>query len=291
MYAVFRTPAQQEVARASRPARQQAPAETASEPAAAPATAAAPPAPAAPPEPPRPAQPRLVDAPLPTTRPQGLGPVQIAAVQPGSTAERLNWQQGPQGAPPSGADEIARLVLAPAPPRRPDALASVVETATAGRLVDAPQPPARPVPLAALAPPATSTPVPQMQTADPPGRLVTVSHPAPPERPRFGGPAVAGLAPAAAPVATPTPTPRAPNPDRQALDNLFAAVATGAQPVALGRVTTTRARAVSPDAGTVGADSGPAAALGFSSSAPTDAPTGRFGGPAVRPLPPTYMSR
>jgi uncharacterized protein YcbK (DUF882 family) len=293
MYAVFRAPAQQEVARVARPARQQPAAEPA--PAAPSTTAAAPavPEPAPTPEPPRPAQPRLVDAPFPTNRPQGLGPVQIAAVQPGATGDRLNWQQGPQGAPPPGADEIARLVLAPAPPRRPEALpAPAGDAETGGRLVaNAPQPPARPGTLTALAlsPGASSGVLPATAPTDPPGRLVAVSHPAPPERPRLpGAPAVLAAAPASAPAAAPA---RAANPDRQALDNLFAAVATGAQPVALGRVTTTRARAVSTEAGVVAADSAPAAALGFSSSATTDAPTGRFGGPAVRPLPPTYTSR
>jgi len=66
------------------------------------AEAEVPPAPAQAPAPPAPAQPRFVAAPFPIARPSNLGPaqtapVQLASVEPGSTGQRLNWQQGPTG--------------------------------------------------------------------------------------------------------------------------------------------------------------------------------------------------
>lgn len=272
----------------------------------APALAAAPPAqpaPAAQPVPsqpapapvqPLPAQPRFVLAPFPTARPAGLAPVQLASVQPGSPGQRLNWQQGPVGL--AAADPAAlRLVDAPAPPRRPDALLVAALPAAAA-------PPAVPALASAATTPVAlpSAPAPR----DPPARLVAVSHPAPPERPRAGGaapaqmiasaPAAAAPAPrlAALPPAVPsTPPTAAPPPaDRQALDNLFAAVATGSLPSLGARVTTTRARAAAP-ANRIEIENAPAAALGFSQRAPSDASPDRFSGPAVRPLPTNFTSR
>jgi uncharacterized protein YcbK (DUF882 family) len=284
MYGVFRrapveTPAAQSLPLRPRAAEPQI--------AAAPAPVAAPtPAPAAPAAPP---PPRLVAAPFPTARPTDLpGPVQLASIAPGGTGQRLNWQQGPAPANAQGAAqpvaaaqpgviaEGGRIVLAPLPPRRPgDAQAFAVAAAPAA-------------------------------TADAPGRLVAVSHPAPPERPRLALAPLASAslrpaAPAASPPPSSAPMPAAlmssppastpPPSDRQALDNLFAAVATGALPNSATRVTTTKARTAQPQPGALGAEPAPAASLGFSQRDPNDTRADRFSGPAVRPLPTTYTSR
>jgi hypothetical protein len=95
----------------------------------------------------------------------------------------------------------------------------------------------------------------------------------------------------AARLAAPAPARTAPNPDRSALDNLFAAVATGSLPDSAARVTTTRARTTQPQPGPVAADSAPAASLGFTQRDPNDTRPDRFSGPAVRPLPTNYTSR
>jgi hypothetical protein len=130
---------------------------------------------------------------------------------------------------------------------------------------------------------------------------VAINHPLPPERPRL---AVASAAPAgdaasaaatpalpAARLAAPAQARTATNPDRSALDNLFAAVATGSLPDSAARVTTTRARTTQPQPGPVAADSAPAASLGFTQRDPNDTRPDRFSGPAVRPLPTNYTSR
>jgi hypothetical protein len=92
--------------------------------------------------------------------------------------------------------------------------------------------------------------------------------------------------PAAIPVPGPATT------DRQALDNLFAAVATGTLPSGgAPRITQTKARAAQPQPGQVSTETGPAAALGFSQREPNDTRADRFSGPAVRPLPTTYIGR
>lgn len=232
---------------------------------------------------PLPNTPRFVAAPFPMARPTNLAPVQIASVQPGATGARLNWQQGPAGVVPSpeiapAAPEAssARVVLAPLPPRRPDvAPAAQFELASAASTPIAPS---------AAAP------------RDLPGKLVRVSHPVPPERPRSSAAsatitaAVLARPTVVTPVGQAAPaTPAAP--DRQALSSLFAAVATGALPAPTAKVTTTRARAAQPVAGQVEIDSAPAAALGFSQRDPNDTRADRFSGPAVRALPTNYISR
>jgi uncharacterized protein YcbK (DUF882 family) len=255
------------------------------------AEAEAPPAPAqAPaqaPAPPAPAQPRFVAAPFPVARPGNLAlaqtaPVQLASVEPGSTGQRLNWQQGPSGIPAGAeqapAEPAGRLVQAPVPPRRPDVMPAAGPggpALAAAAIV--------PVSLPAQSP---AAPAPR----DPPPRLVAINHPLPPERPRL---AVASAAPAggAASAAAPAPARTATNPDRSALDNLFAAVATGSLPDSAARVTTTRARTTQPQPGPVAADSAPAASLGFTQRDPNDTRPDRFSGPAVRPLPTNYTSR
>ncbi len=264
------------------------------------AEAEAPPAPAQAPAPPAPAQPRFVAAPFPIARPSNLGPaqtapVQLASVEPGSTGQRLNWQQGPSGIPAgveqASAAPAGRLVQAPVPPRRPDDMPAA---GTGGPALAAAT--TVPVTLPAQSP---AAPAPR----DPPPRLVAINHPLPPERPRL---AVAAAAPAsgsasvtatpalpAARLAAPAPAPArtAPNPDRSALDNLFAAVATGSLPDSAAKVTTTRARTTQPQPGPVAADSAPAASLGFTQRDPNDTRPDRFSGPAVRPLPTNYTSR
>ncbi len=262
------------------------------------AEAEVPPAPAQAPAPPAPAQPRFVAAPFPIARPSNLGPaqtapVQLASVEPGSTGQRLNWQQGPNGIP-AGAEQVpaapaGRLVQAPVPPRRPDDMPAA---GTGGPALAAAT--TIPVTLPAQSP---AAPAPR----DPPPRLVAINHPLPPERPRL---AVAAAAPAsgsasvtsapalpAARLAAPAPARTAPNPDRSALDNLFAAVATGSLPDSAAKVTTTRARMTQPQPGPVAADSAPAASLGFTQRDPNDTRPDRFSGPAVRPLPTNYTSR
>ncbi len=244
-------------------------------------------------------QPRFVQAPFPTARPANLAPVQLASVQPGSTGQRLNWSQGPSGVqsdaaaqveaatPPSAAGTaLLRSVLAPLPPRRPDAVQMALAPALAGQS-------------SADAPANTgAAPLPR----DLPGKLVTISHPLPPERPQGPSQRVAVAAPVAAPASIPVSTPVrtappaaaalvVPSTDRAALDNLFATAATGALPTPSTRVTTARARAQQPQSGHVGVDTGPAAALGFTQREPNDTRSDRFSGPAVGPLPTTFTSR
>ncbi|MCU0885309.1 MAG: DUF882 domain-containing protein [Beijerinckiaceae bacterium] len=255
------------------------------------APAAPAPVPAQAPASPVPAQPRFVAAPFPIARPSNLAPVQLASVEPGSTGQRLNWQQGPSGIP-AGAEQAqpapaGRLVVAPVPPRRPD---DPPQSASPGLALAA----AATVPVNAQAPAPAAT-------RDPPGRLVAINHPLPPERPRLAVAAAqpsagAGLAasPAlAAPAAGRSTAPARPaaNPDRSALDNLFAAVATGSLPDSAAKVTTTRARTTQPQAGPVASDAAPAASLGFTQRDPNDTRPDRFSGPAVRPLPTNYTSR
>lgn len=306
MYAAFRAPeatpatvplANSRLNRRQRAADAQVAALPPEQEAAAPASAAQ----AAPPPGPAAARPRLVDAPLPTARPQGLGPVQnaavqIAAVQPGPTAERLNWQQGPQGgvAAAPATDAPVRLVTAPLPPSRP------AQMALAAALPGAASPPAAAPP---AAPPVQAQAPASAEPRDPQPRLVAVNHPQPPERPR----AVVASASASAPTASaapplamsppreprPAPEPEAARPapaDRRALDNLFAAVATGSV-LQTAKVTVSRPRSTQPQDGQVSAEAPPAAALGFSTRDPQDTRPERFSGPAVRPLPTTFTSR
>ena len=138
---------------------------------------------------------------------------------------------------------------------------------------------------------------------DLPGKLVTISHPLPPERPQGQATRIAVAAPVSASASIPVSAPQraappavaapaaVPNTDRAALDNLFAAAATGALPNPSTRVTTTRARAQQTQAGQVGIDAGPAAALGFTQREPNDTRSDRFSGAAVGPLPTTFTSR
>lgn len=278
------------------------------------ALAAAPPPPP-PPPPPEDKRPRLIDAPLPLARPRGLSipadaspATQIAAL-PG-TGGALAF------APQPGLGPADRLVLASLPPRRPDQMAALIETVivgkpeilAAGKPVNAPIPPARPVALAnlALADLRSGTDATVAPLARPEGKLVTVTHPLPPGRPHFEGFSLASVpragpaAPAPAPVAASRHVSSPPNPDtpivaqydadRSGLDSLFAAVTRSAAPD--GRavtVATARARAAPAGFGAPIQAPGPAASLGFSHAEPSDAKTGSFTGPAIRPLPTNFV--
>ncbi len=240
--------------------------------------------------------PRLIDAPLPLARPRGLTapepaqPNQIAALSAPGAA--LSF--APQGA--SGQAAVAAL-----PPRRPDQIAALIEQAVASKLdvavgkpVAAPAPPVRPVAFANLA-------LAGLRSSDdgeaqPQGKLVSVSHPLPPGRPRGESFALASVPGRAAAVdrqssAQPaTPIVAQYDADRTGLDSLFAAVSgTSAGEGRVVTVATARARTTQPRADAAIQAPGPAASLGFSHAEPSDAKTGSFSGPAVRPLPTNFV--
>lgn len=240
---------------------------------------------AAPPPEPQPQQPRraqLIDAPLPMARPRelsapfGIDGTQIAALPAGAGALAFA-QTGP------GGDQ--KLVLASLPPRRPDEMTGSIASSLAGPAMDAPLPPTRPVELAGASLAAVAMRAGESEAAAAPtGRLVAVNHPLPPSRPREA-------AAAAAAVTNPPPAAEeSSSMDRNGLESLFSAVArphgaASARPVT---VATAKAR---PNAGGAVPIAGPspAASLGFSQSDPADAKPGRFSGPAVRPLPTSFV--
>lgn len=255
------------------------------------ATAPAPAAPAAAPAetqlaaltppPAEPPKPSAIATALPVARPASLtlppppaGSPQLAALA--AEASALPLPQTEQ-----------KLILASLPPRRPgDLPPPVIEAVVAGRPVAAPLPPIRPVVLANLAPePARA----EAEDAAPAGaRLVNVSHPPPPIRPRAPGEAPRRVAEGAATEAR-TPMAAEYDADRSGLDSLFAAVA---QPAAAPRragVATAKAKVTDPAARGWVAGPSPAAALGFSNAAPSDLKTSGFSGPAVRALPTTFV--
>ena len=246
---------------------------------------------AAAPPPPQEKRPALVDAPIPLARPRGLtlpgeaeGAVQVAALPAAGGA--LAFAQAT-----AGADQ--KLILAALPPRRPGEIAPPAETVIAGKPTNAPLPPLRPVALTSFAMAGQSTPLPataglrgaEAATAVmPEGKLVAVSHPLPPSRPDRGGISVATASPARP---APTPIEAQYDADRSGLDSLFAAVTRS--PASAGRsVTVARARTTAPAASPIAGPS-PAAALGFSHAEPSDARTGSFSGPAVKPLPTNFI--
>jgi hypothetical protein len=237
-------------------------------------------------------RPALVDAPIPLARPRGLS-VPVPAADPAASAQlaALAAAAGPLAfAPPGSPTQDQRLILASLPPRRPDAITALIEGAVAGRPTSAPVPPARPVAFANLALAdlrGTETP-PQTE-----GKLVTVTHPLPPGRPRAEGVTqVAMPSPIRPTVPTPTPIVAQYDADRTGLDSLFAAVArTSTAPEGKSvTIATARTRSV-PSAGSAAPIRGPspAAALGFSHAEPSDAKTGSFSGPAVRALPTNFI--
>lgn len=233
------------------------------------------------PPPAEPPKPSAIATALPVARPASLtlppppaGSPQLAALA--AEASALPLPQTEQ-----------KLILASLPPRRPgDLPPPVLEAVVAGRPVAAPLPPIRPVVLANLAPePARA----EAEDATPAGaRLVNVSHPPPPIRPRAPGEAPRRVAEGAATEAR-TPMAAEYDADRSGLDSLFAAVA---QPAAAPRragVATAKAKVTDPAARGWVAGPSPAAALGFSNAAPSDLKTSGFSGPAVRALPTTFV--
>ncbi|MGX1786324.1 DUF882 domain-containing protein [Bosea sp. NPDC055332] len=243
------------------------------------------PAQAAPPEPPKPAP---IATALPVARPTGLTPPapplpagspQLAAIAAEATALPLPAAE-------------QKLILASLPPRRPSDLPGpALETILTGRPVSAPLPPSRPVALASL-----STEGLRLGEADddavPAGaKLVSVSHPLPPIRPRPPGaaPEHSGTTQIAAQPRTPITAEY--DADRAGLDSLFAAVAApSASPTRRATVATAKAR-VGSEAQAKGwvAGANPAAALGFSAAEPSDVGTSGFTGPAVKALPTTFV--
>ncbi|WP_210251114.1 DUF882 domain-containing protein [Bosea sp. F3-2] len=233
-------------------------------------------------------RPQLMDAPLPLARPRGLSlpgddPVQIAALP--ATGGALAF------APQSGAAADPRLILASLPPRRPDEMVAATTLALAaspaGSPTNAPLPPIRPTALADAAIAALrGTGVPDQTPATAPeGRLVTAALP--PVRPREGG---VTFVPASQRSVAVTVEPEEPEDmDRSGLKSLFATVArTSVSPGKPVNVATARARTTGPSATPIAGPS-PAAALGFSHADSGAPKPGAFSGPAVRPLPTSFV--
>lgn len=239
------------------------------------------------------AKPKLIDAPLPIARPGGLTLPQTPGQQGAVQVAALPLQAGalafaPQLAPGARPGEEQKLTLASLPPRRPGEMTTLIESVVAGKPTAAPLPPSRPVAFANLATAALrgsdADPAPQQD-----GKLVTINHPPPPSRPNLGGTAMARNERSGSTSAPRTPIVAQYDSDRSGLDSLFAAVA---RPTPEGRsvnVATARAKAAPTSAAAVVQGPGPAAALGFSHADPTDAKTGSFSGPAVKPLPTNFV--
>ncbi|HEV7337280.1 MAG TPA: DUF882 domain-containing protein [Bosea sp. (in: a-proteobacteria)] len=235
------------------------------------------------PQPAEPPKPAPIATALPVARPASLtlptppaGSPQLAALA--AEASALPLPQAEQ-----------KLILASLPPRRPgDLPAPVIENVVAGRAVSAPLPPTRPIVLARLAPEAASQEADEQDAVPAGARMVSVSHPPPPIRPRAPG-EPQRRAVEVATTETRTPLAAEYDADRSGLDSLFAAVAQ--QPAAPRRagVATAKAKVTDPAARGWVAGPSPAAALGFSNGAPTDLKTSGFSGPAVRALPTTFV--
>lgn len=262
--------------------------QTAAAPPPAPATPATAPEPTALPTPPQQrapeSRPQLMDAPLPLARPRGLStpgddPVQVAALP--ATGGALAF------APQSGAAADPRLILASLPPRRPDEMVAATTLALAaspaGSPTNAPLPPIRPTALADAALRGSATD--QAPAAAAEGRLVTAALP--PVRPREGGVTFVPASQRSVPVAAEPEEPE--DMDRSGLKSLFATVArTSVSPGRPVNVATARARTAGPSAAPIAGPS-PAAALGFSHADSGAPKPGAFSGPAVRPLPTSFV--
>lgn len=248
----------------------------------APATPAAP-APAAPP--PEAAKPSPIALTLPVARPQGLTPPagspQLAALAAEASAVSVPVAE-------------QKLVLASLPPRRPSDLpAPSLEAIITGRAVAAPLPPTRPVALASLSTEGLRLGAEPQNDVPAGAKLVNVSHPLPPMRPRPAGrpePEPERVVAAASSHQPRTPIAAEYDADRVGLDSLFAAVAAPSAPARKTNVATAKAKVAS-DAQAKGwvVGASPAAALGFSAAEPSDVGTGGFSGPAVRSLPTTFV--
>jgi len=243
------------------------------------------PAESAPSEPPKPSP---IATALPVARPAGLTPP--AANPPPGAPQLAAMAAEAQGLPLPATEQ--KLILASLPPRRPDSLPGpALETILTGRPVAAPLPPSRPVSLANLSSEGLRLGEASEDAVPSGAKLVTVSHPMPPSRPR---PAGAAPEPARAPqiAAQPrTPIAAAFDADRAGLDSLFAAVSAPEAPPARPTTVATakpKAAADTPAKGLVSGAS-PAAALGFSAAEPSDVGTSGFSGPAVKALPTTFV--
>lgn len=287
-FAVFnRQPAQSEPAgRAVLRERSNRATTTTTQPPADTQVAALAPAEVAPPEPPKPSP---IATALPIARPGDLTP---PAPSPPAGSPQLAALAAEASALPLPAAE-QKLILASLPPRRPDDLpAPSLETILTGQSVPAPLPPSRPVALASLSTEGLRLGGQTEDTTPAGAKLVTVSHPLPPARPRPAGaePEPASTTQVATRPRT-TPIAAAYDADRSGLDTLFAAVS--APEVSAPRrttVATARPKTASEShaKGWV-ARTSPAAALGFSAAEPNDVGTSGFTGPAVRALPTTFV--
>jgi uncharacterized protein YcbK (DUF882 family) len=204
--------------------------------------------------------------------PQAPAPARLASLetpplqtQSAAAPPRFTWQAGP-------AADAERTAIVPLPPRRPDAAAPyadpVLAAAAAGPVP--PLPPVRPLALAYAAPAAA---IAAEFTADLRGAArpeQTAAIPA------------AGAAPAA-------PLQRAaaaaPADERAALRALFAAAADEPEPRAQPGLATARAKPAPVAPASLVAGPGPGLKLGFSQAPAGDLGSGRFTGPAVKPLP------
>lgn len=243
------------------------------------------PAPAAAAPPLEPAKPSPIALTLPVARPQGLTPPagapQLAALAAEASAVSVPVAE-------------QKLVLASLPPRRPSDLpAPSLEAIITGRAVAAPLPPTRPVALASLSTEGLRLGAEPQSDVPAGAKLVNVSHPLPPMRPRPAGrpePEPERVVAAASSHQPRTPIAAEYDADRVGLDSLFAAVAAPSAPARKTNVATAKAKVAS-DAQARGwvVGASPAAALGFSAAEPSDVGTGGFSGPAVRSLPTTFV--
>jgi uncharacterized protein YcbK (DUF882 family) len=243
------------------------------------------PTPAAATPPPEPAKPSPIALTLPVARPQGLTPPagapQLAALAAEASAVSVPVAE-------------QKLVLASLPPRRPSDLpAPSLEAIITGRAVPAPLPPTRPVALASLSTEGLRLGAEPESDVPAGAKLVTVSHPLPPMRPRPAGrpePEPERVVAAASSHQPRTPIAAEYDADRAGLDTLFAAVAAPSAQARKTNVATAKAKVAS-DAQARGwvVGASPAAALGFSAAEPSDVGTGGFSGPAVRSLPTTFV--
>lgn len=234
---------------------------------------------------PEPAKPSPIALTQPVARPQGLTPPagspQLAALAAEASAVSVPVAE-------------QKLVLASLPPRRPSDLpAPSLEAIITGRAVAAPLPPTRPVALASLSTEGLRLGAEPQSDVPAGAKLVNVSHPLPPMRPRPAGrpePEPERVVAAASSHQPRTPIAAEYDADRAGLDTLFAAVAAPSAPARKTNVATAKAKVAS-DAQAKGwvVGASPAAALGFSAAEPSDVGTGGFSGPAVRSLPTTFV--
>jgi hypothetical protein len=208
-------------------------------------------------------QPSLVAAPMPIARPRDLA-------LPEASPETLQTASLPAASDAAG----ARLIAAPMPPSRPAAVNTPMIEAQA------------------LASPEAVRSIDQGENTLPTGRLVAMLHPAPPQRPNSV--ANPGQASADKPAITPAVRSGAAqasqDPERAALDLLFAGAARTTS-VTPAKIVTAKARQIVSTSNSVIPGNAPAAAFGFSRGKATDMSTERFSGQAVKPLPSNFIQQ